>query len=84
MNLLIELYLSLLKRVNSFTMPIQFALKVTLFERDFYELTFSKMEKKLANIFPLKVNGVIHPEVLEQDNPIFTTSMQLRIQRHFV
>jgi hypothetical protein len=57
-------------------MLVKFVQKVILFKKDFYERTLSKMEKKLVNIFQLKVNGVIRPAVSEQESLIFITLTQ--------
>ena len=52
-------------------MLTKFVLKATLSKEDYYELTLSKTEKKLVNIFQQKENGVIHPEVSAQDSWIY-------------
>lgn len=57
-------------------MHVKYVQKVILFKKDFYELTLSKMEKKLVNIFQLKVNGVMRPAVSEQESLIFITLTQ--------
>ena len=57
-------------------MLIKFVLKATLYKEDYYELTLSKTEKKLVNIFQQKENGVIHPEVSGQDSWIYITLMR--------
>lgn len=76
MNLLTELFSRLLKRANLFMMLTKFVLKATLSKEDYYELTLSKTEKKLVNIFQQKENGVIHPEVSAQDSWIYITLMR--------
>lgn len=39
-----------------------------LFKKDYFVSILLKTEKKLVNIFPLKENGAIRQEVLEQEN----------------
>ncbi|MBK8369693.1 MAG: hypothetical protein IPL10_20600 [Bacteroidetes bacterium] len=67
-----EFYLKLLKKGELVHHADTVCTKSYFIQRDLCEFTSSKMEKKLANIFQQKVNGVIRPEVLEQDNSIFT------------